>query len=142
MSDFDALFAPIAVAPDALRTYRIPSLPGVELTVAIAGEANLAFWSAVLTGARGHQAGGLDPQAIAAGRVSDADLWARYVVRGWKGIKRDDGSEAAFSVDTCRDFLIALARRAPHAFDALKAWTKDPDNFTSSAVARGLEGNS
>lgn len=141
MSDFDALFAPIAVAPDATRAYRIPSLGGVELTVAIAGEANLPFWSAVLSGARGHQAGGLDPQSIAAGRINDADLWARYVVKGWKGVRRGDGTEAAFAVDTCKDFLVALAQRAPHAFDALKAWCKDPDNFTAGAVARGLEGN-
>lgn len=140
MSDFDAIFAPVAVAPGARRTYKL--LAGVELTVAIAGEYNAPFWSAVLTSARGHQSGGLDPATIAAGRISDADLWARHVVLGWKGVRKDDGTEAPFTVDTCRDFLVAMAQRVPHVFDAFKAWTKDPDNFTASAVARGLEGNS
>lgn len=139
-----------AVIPrGATRTYRVPVL-GCELDLAPMSETNKPFWSEYITLVSGLVAAGGDGPAnedtAARNRRRDAPLMAKHVIKGWRGLTLADGSPAPFSVQAAADFLNELANTegAEHIFDGIRAFAKDPDNFTGHALgaAQALAGNS
>lgn len=150
--DFD--FSPVAVVADATREYRIPAL-GVMLLVTSLTEANEAYWSATLARAEAVAAAasldsGLTPDSIAAGRRRDAEIIARYAIRGWwketaagrlPHLLTSAGEPVPFSVEAATEWLRALAKHAPHEFTRLRSFLGDTSNWTAGSLAKTLAGN-
>ena len=143
-------FSPVAVVADAPRAYRIPAL-GVELAVVSMTESNAPFYSEILAKSAQESAMGgatdevLSPESVAAQCQRDAPIIARHGLRGWSGVRTSEGAVVDFSVDAATAWLRALAKHAPHEFKQLRAFLKDPSNFTRGSIdaaARAYAGNS
>ena len=141
-----------AVIPrEARRTYKVPGLPGFELELAPMTKANRAYWSEFLTIVTAwHASGGVDEELDEASEVRyrrrDAELMAKHVVTGWAGVTNAAGEPVPFTSQAARDFLLELATTegAEHLFDGIRAFAKEPSNFTGGALAasKALAGNS
>jgi hypothetical protein len=139
----------VTVQPTTPRTYRIPAL-GVELSVVTMTEANEAFFADMLERATRAAAAGGTPEIStietrAATRKSNAAIFAKYALVGWSGVKTSDGAACDFTAENATAWCVALAREAPHLFDAVYEFARTPDNWTRGAIdaaARALAGNS
>lgn len=143
--------APALVSRDARRVYRIPGLPGFELDLAPMTKANKPYWSDVLAKASTLAAAGASEEAFddgaqARGRRRDAELMAKHVLVGWRGVVNDAGQPVPFSSTAALDFLVEIATTegAEHIFDGIRGFARNDDNFTNGAIAaaKALAGNS
>lgn len=64
-------------------------------------------------------------------REEARDLFARYVVRGWKNVVDASGQPVAFSAENCLDFLKFLPN---DVFDAIREFATEMSNFRRSSV--------
>lgn len=74
-------------------------------------------------------------------REEDRKLYARFVIKGWRGFKDEEtGRDIPFSVANAEELL----RQMPDwLFDKLRIFTADPSNFVQRAFDLGeLAGNS
>jgi hypothetical protein len=140
---------PALIPSGARRIYRLPIL-GCELELAPMTKANKAYWSEFLRLLDNLRAAGGDGEAIdlasqTAFRLRDAELMAKHVLLGWKGVTDAEGNPVAFSQEKGRDFLVELATTdgAEHLFDDLRGFAKSDANFTNAgiAAAKALAGN-
>lgn len=114
-----------------------PSLkvrPATEANAAFANEQlKMTKKTAVLA-----RAGAFNTATFKEARDNDRDLYARYVVVGWKGIYDSHGKEQKFNEDECRAFLRALP---DHLFDQIRAFCTDPSNFSDQVAVEAIVKN-
>jgi len=143
---FSKLTSPLRITAE--RTIRVPlDLPrygdGVPtLLCRFAGDGNDAFKNAEFKAARQLAS---SPDSAARERVDrelDAPIFAEHVVVGWEDIFEDDPTSphgvkaVAFSVEKCKELLLALASDAPDQFNRVRVLTRNPSLFRD-AVASG-----
>jgi hypothetical protein len=68
------------------------------------------------------------------------DLFAQYVVIGWRGIEDADGTQIPFSEEAARAFFEAF----PDLFDEIKDYAEDMGTFAEESIAEAADalGNS
>lgn len=84
------------------------------------------------------RAGAFNTGTFKEARDNDRDLYARYVIVGWKGIYDKSGKEAKFSEDECRAFLRALP---DYLFDQIRAFCTEPSNFSDQVSVEAIVKN-
>lgn len=108
----------------------LDDIPGEPyLMVAPAQEANKPYLNARLrTMGKGVKAlkKKLTASTVTEAREQDVELFAKYVVKGWEGVRNSEGEEAEFTVENCEAFLAALPS---YIFDKLRDFATDPDSF-------------
>lgn len=130
MPDFSQL-SKLDVKPTKIVDYEFSQLSGNYVFQVIpATEANKPFFNALLKRARktnkAVQAGAINANMIAQNRDQDRDLYANYIVKGWKNIVDVKGVPVEFTVPNCLEFLQALP---DHVFDELRAFCGNLMNF-------------
>ena len=130
MTDFGQLRA-LEVPADKTVEYTLYQVEGTPtLRLAQATESNISLFNAVLkrTGqvANRAQVGNKTLGTIKEGRAQDRELYARYVVKGWRGVVDVNGAEVKFTVDNCHDFLKALPY---NMFDDIREFAREHANF-------------
>lgn len=129
---------PAATRPFQFRQIIVDGEPAT-LTVKHAGESNAEFNNAAFKLLRvrsdaGSGAQALTPARLKEARLEAAGLYSKYVVTGWAHMPPDDGKPATFTPDACLRFLTELIEVLPEAFDALRSFCGNPDNFRDPVV--------
>lgn len=130
MADFGQLRALEVTADRTVEftLYRVQGAP--TLVLASATETNVPLFNAALKhagqAANRAKVGDKSIGTIKEGRAQDRKLFARFVVKGWRGVVDVNGDEVPFSRDDCLDFLKAL----PYdIFDDVREFARDLSNF-------------
>ena len=122
--------------------------PGAAISVVHAGQSNTRYYDAVLLKAtkrirtnRGVQA--VTTDMVAQTRNEDRDLFGQFIVKGWTGIKDDEGNDVPYSVPHAKELMHAMP---DWMFDTLQQFAQDPKNFfddppATDAEAEELAGN-
>ena len=101
------------------------------LILSPAGEVNKEYFNALLRRSRRNmpqiQAQKFNTELIESNRANDRELYARYIVRGWKKVQDEKGRDVIFNEENCLGFLKAL----PHwIFDDARNFATKVRNFT------------
>lgn len=100
------------------------------LTVVPATEANQGYFGTLLkrnkTYARRLRSQGMTRELLQKNRNEDRELYAKFVVKGWRGIRDADGADVPFSPEACREFFNKLP---DHMFDDVRAFCAEPSSF-------------
>jgi hypothetical protein len=121
----------VSAKPREYQLHQI-SMDGISPTLQLlpATEANKPYHTSLLRrnvkNARRIQAGRVDRAFIEESRQEDRELYAQHVVRGWSGVKDDEGKDVSFSPAECLEFLKALPN---WIFDELRAFASQATNF-------------
>lgn len=115
--------------------YELPEVKaGAAIEGVLANDANTAFLNARLKARRARRT--MTPEAMAADRTTDRELFAKHVLTGWRGIADAAGAEVAFSHDEALLFLTALP---DWLFDRLRLFFLTPENFVEPAPETAKE---
>ncbi len=130
MADFGQLRA-LEVTADKTAEYVLHQVEGAPtLILAPATESNIPLFNAALKRAGGAtnrtKVGSKTLSTIKEGRAQDRELYARFVVKGWRGVVDVNGDEVQFTRDDCHDFLTALP---DYIFDDVREYAREPANF-------------
>lgn len=111
------------------------------LLVKFAGESNKPYFNEMLKVAEKHRMrrAKLSLETIKTLRERDRELFPKYVVTGWRGVKDANGADVAFSREECEGFLRALD---DDMFDDLRKFCDDPSNFREEINVEAAAGNS
>lgn len=143
-SGFD--LARFSIKPAAMRPFVFHQILDAEgnpatLIVKHAGESNATFLSAAFKQAKIRDEAGagqksLTPARLKETRLEAAALYSRFVVADWKHMPLEVGaaSPTPFSSDACLRFLEAVIEHLPEAFDALRNFCGNADNFRDPVV--------
>jgi hypothetical protein len=105
------------------------------LIVRPATEANKPYFNAVLRRTRRNvravQAGAVSAAMIAENRAEDRELFPKFVVSGWEGVRDGSGQDVPFSEDACACFIEALP---DWLFDEVRGFAGNSANFTGGDV--------
>lgn len=111
---------------------------GAKLTVVHAGSTTPEFLSAVLKKSKvaAHRLRARKDQQLTradmeATRVEDAELFARYIVKGWENVQESNGSECEFTEENCLEFLKAIPL---DMFDQFRQFCLNIENFRPTHV--------
>ena len=128
MNDFSHLDK-LNVSKETTATYILYQISGEpELTVSTSTQANKPYFNAVLRRS-GSKAGKRHKPNIEQARAEDRDLFPRYVIKGWKGIKDAKGKAVKFSESNCSDFVAALP---DWIFDEIRVFCGNVQNFVDT----------
>lgn len=131
MTDFGQLRA-LEVPADKTVEYVLYNVKGTPtLILASATESNIPLFNAVLkhsgqTANRAQANAKPSLDRIKEGRAQDRELYARYVVKGWRDVVDVNGVEVEFTADDCHDFLKALPY---NMFDGVREFARELSNF-------------
>lgn len=113
--------------------YQIEDEP--VLTLRPATEANKPYFNAVLKRSRRNiravQSGAINNKILSENRDEDRELFPRYVITSWKGIKDSQGKDVEFSIESCRSFLEALP---DWVFDEIRSFAGNSANFAGEVI--------
>lgn len=105
------------------------------LQLAPATEVNKNYFNALLRRARKTtkqvQAGAITANLIDSNRNEDKELYAQYIIKGWSGVKDDQGNDVPFSQADCLDFLKAIDN---YIFDPIREFASNPLNFVEDMI--------
>lgn len=130
MADFGQLKA-LEITADKTVEYILYQVEGAPtLILASATETNIPLFNAALKRA-GRAANRAEVNSktlstIKDGRAQDRELYATYVVKGWRDVVDVNGLEVPFTRDDCHDFLKALP---DYMFDDVREYARKPTNF-------------
>ncbi len=130
MADFGQLKA-LEVTADKTAEYTLYQVEGEPtLIMAPATESNIQLFNAALK-----RAGRAANRVLAAsktlasikeGRAQDRELYAWYVVKGWRKVVDVNDDDVPFTRENCHDFLRALP---DYIFDDVREYARTPANF-------------
>ncbi len=130
MADFGQLKA-LEVTADKTVEYTIHQVEGSPvLILASATESNIPLFNAALK-----RAGKAVNRAVASsktlstikeGRAQDCELYAKFVVKGWRNVVDVNSDVVPFNKENCHDFLTALP---DYIFDDVREYAREPANF-------------
>lgn len=106
--------------------------PSLKLAPATAD--NKPFFNEVLRLARARKNSktkSLSYELIQEGRDKDKALFAKYVVKGWEGVRDSEGNDVPFSTANAQAFLEALP---DWIFDEVRAFAGVPENFVEDTI--------
>ena len=113
--------------------YQIEDQPTLEMKQAT--DMNKPYWNGVLrrnsTAIRRMRGGRITAAVLDETRASDRDLFSKYVITNWKGVKDSDGTLVPFTKEDCLDFLKELPR---WIFDEVRNFAADIQNFLDEDV--------
>lgn len=103
-----------------------------RLTVAPATPDNKPFFQELLKRNRNRAA----PSRITSGvieqnRETDRETFAKFIIKGWKGVTNKAGDPVEFSQGNCEQFLKAMP---DWIFDELRAFATNPHNFLEEGI--------
>ncbi len=131
MAEFGQLKA-LEVSADKTVEFTLYQVQGTPtLVLAPATETNVPLFNAVLKHA-GQAANRTKASAkqnlgtIKQGRAQDRELYARFVVKGWRDVVDENDDEAPFTRENCLKFLTALPY---NMFDDVREFARDLSNF-------------
>lgn len=139
---------------DHLKKYRINGTPveyrglvGVlpgepTFDVVFAGEQHREFWNELLRIQQlpSSRAGGTKTaDDTANARKRDAELWARYIVKGWHNVVDDDGEPILFTEGNVREYL--ADGLDIDMFNDLRRWCQEESNFRPKPDVRAVAKN-
>jgi len=132
MTDFSHLRL-YDVASDDTAELELCQLEGSPvLVVAPATDTNRGYFNALLkrnkTYARRLKAGGVTPELLSKNRNEDRVLYARFVLKGWKGVVDSAGASVDFNVENATAFLKALP---DWIFDDVRSFAAEPSSFVA-----------
>jgi hypothetical protein len=108
--------------------YQIAGEPIVECLPAT--EANRPYHNALLKRnaklAQRFRAGRISREMLEKSRDEDRELYAKFVVKGWRNVKDDNGADVPFTQEAAAEFFEALPN---WLFDELRVWASSPGNF-------------
>ena len=115
-----------------------PAKP-ITLVLRYAGETNPGYMNAVFKSVKAAKPDDITAEWLE-GRKGDVDLFVNHVVVGWKNAHLEDGTEAPFTADAVRAFLLALIDPPDgtgevdrmdyfNAFDKMRWTARNLDNF-------------
>lgn len=114
--------------------YQLEGAP--VLTLAPATEDNAPFFNEAVRRANKKaavvKAAGVTPDLIRTTREEDRDVYARHVLKGWRGIKDADGEDVPFTVENALEFLQALPG---WIFEDIRTFAGNPSNFLPEGAA-------
>lgn len=130
MADFSHL-SKLNPSSDRTAEYAFYQIEGEPvLYVLPAAESNRPFYNSMLRRApktqRRLKGGGINEGLVREARDEDRELYAKFIVRGWKGVVDSEGKEVPFSFEACEQFLTALPN---WLFDDLRAFCGELSNF-------------
>ncbi len=68
---------------------------------------------------------------IKEGRAQDCELYAKFVVKGWRKVVDVNSDEVSFTKENCHDFLTALP---DYIFDDVREYAREPSNFVDDLL--------
>lgn len=111
------------------------------LKISPATEINKPYFNSLLRRARktnkAVQAGAVNANLIEANRNEDRELYAQYIIKGWSGVKDENGNEVPYTQADCLEFLNALPG---YIFDQIREFASNTLNFVEDVV--DVEGTS
>ncbi len=131
MADFGQLRA-LEVTADRTAEFILHQVEGAPtLVLAPATESNIPLFNAALKHAgrttnRVKAGAKQNLGTIKQGRTQDRELYAKFVVKGWRRVVDVNGDEVPFCRDSCLDFLTALP---DYMFDDVREFAREPSNF-------------
>lgn len=111
------------------------------LTVRQAGEANKPYFNEQLKRAdqMARRKMKVNEAMVREARDKDRELFAKFVVVGWRDVKDASDTEVKFSPSDCLTFFQALD---DYQFDQLREFCKDETNFRDTSGGEVSAGNS
>ena len=110
------------------RLYQIEDEP--TLVLSSATEANKPYFNALLRKSkknlRAIQSKAINVDTVTKNREEDKALYAKYIVKGWCGVKDASGNDVEFSEENASDFLYSLPN---WIFDEIRSFASDIQNF-------------
>lgn len=129
MANFEHL-SKLQLSENITVDYPLNGLRGTPtLKLAPATADNKPFFNEVLRLARTNKtpkAKNISYDLVQEGREKDKSLFAKYVLKGWSGIKDSEGKEVPFTVANAQAFLSALP---DWIFDEVRTFAGIPENF-------------
>lgn len=129
--EFD--FKPLQVNAQQTSNYTIYSIENTPtLTLAPANQVHKAYFNEVLR--RNSQASRVKAQNVALlekNREEDRELYAKYILKGWKNVKDRSGNDVAFSQENALAFLQAIP---DYIFDEIRIYAQATENFLSPSA--------
>lgn len=133
MANFEHL-SKLQLSENITVDYPLNNLKGTPtLKLAPATADNKPFFNEVLRLARTHKtpkAKTVSYDLVQEGREKDKDLFAKYVIKGWSGIKDSEGKDVPFSLANVQSFLAALP---DWIFDEVRTFAGVPENFVDDS---------
>ncbi len=133
MANFEHL-SKLQLSENITVDYPLNNLKGTPtLKLAPATADNKPFFNEVLRLARTNKtpkAKTVSYDLVQEGREKDKDLFAKYVIKGWSGIKDSEGREVPFSLANVQSFLTALP---DWIFDEVRTFAGIPENFVDDS---------
>lgn len=77
------------------------------------------------------RSGSMSSKTLQQNREQDRYLYPRYVIKGWKKVFEDNGSECEFTPENCEDFLNALP---DWVLDKIRNFAGNPANFVDEII--------
>ena len=111
-----------------------------------ATEANKPYWNVIMRRVEDsaqRRKAKLNDKTTAQGRRDDAVVFAEHCIKGWDEDPVDKkqlpllntkGDPVKFSPEEAKAFMLALAEHVDYAFDDLRAWLTNPENFVGEAA--------
>lgn len=133
------------IRPERKNTseFTIFTILGMEpvLTGVHAGESHKAYFNEKLRQAEQalRRKAKLSIGLLEANRKRDKDLYAKYIITGWKNVVDFEGKEVPFSVENCRAFFDAID---DETFDSIREYFADVTNFQQTIDVESAVGNS
>jgi|TARA_Y100000310_G_scaffold160698_2_gene160516 hypothetical protein len=125
MSQFD--FSDQEVEKGSTSEYTIYELADEPvLVVTPAAETNRPYYQTMLRRMGKQQGRKISAAIVRENRDDDRELYAKYIVVGWRGVMNKAQKEVPFSRENCADFLKALPN---HIFDGLRTHCGELLNF-------------
>jgi len=113
--------------------YQIAGEPKLKLKPAT--EANKTYFNSVLKRSRRNvravQAGAINQSMLEDNRKEDRELYPKYVIVGWDGVKDSSGNSVEFSEENCSDFIAALP---DWIFDEVRDFAGRSSNFFGETI--------
>lgn len=139
--DFD--FSDLEIA-GVLKEFSLPWFSAFDddacLVVESAGDTNAAYQEAMLAQSSNRQraiaVSGPSLKTNKEDRDEDRELYALYIVKGWRGVRDKEGKPVEFKREACRVFLAALPS---WIFDKLRAFCLNPERFLKHAPGNPAE---
>ena len=123
-----------------MTLYQIESHP--VLTLSPAAQANKPYLNALLKRnkhmARALKAGAVDATTLDQNRDEDRELYAKYIIKGWKNVLDTDGKGVPFSQSAADQFLKALP---DWLFDEIRTFAGDVNNFVDLSSSESEDGH-
>lgn len=64
-------------------------------------------------------------------RAEDRELYSRYILKGWRGVKDASGKDVPFSKEAAKEFLDAIPN---YIFDEIRDEASNPQNFIDDVM--------